>query len=532
MSKKILSAAFAVLFGLMTAFTFQGCGGRSGVDKTKTQFRIGNFDGGVGSAWLTAAKKKFEDMHAETQFESNKKGIQIWIDNNKDNYVDDTFFTRIGTTMNQDMHVSQMLTYSNFVNAGKFADITDVVTGSEDGKDSIEAKMKPALKPYYNVDGKYYGVPFIDALYGIVYDAGLFEDFGFYDKGPGPDGEQGTYDDGLPQTWQDFERLMDDMVNSGVTPFTWTGMYVGYRTQFLRAIMASYEGSADYMLNINFSGTHSTLGDININNGWKLTRMNGKLAAMKFAEKIFSGARHTYHSRNAMGTSQTHTEAQSEFLYSVETNKRIAMLIEGGWWENEARDTFNIMSRTKDEYAYGKRKLKFMPMPRFTAKDGSGTYNGIPDQLNTKTTVVSNNSNGMIVVNAKSKYQDIAKQFIKFLHSDEMLAEFTVETGIPRPFNYSLSGAQYNALTPFAKSVWDIITDKKTDVIYPLITNRKVTENIGWLGGWYAFFSKIGGATKNDVFTTFYNEGVTAASYFQGMQDYYPQGEWESKFPL
>lgn len=130
------------------------------------------------------------------------------------------------------------------------------------------------------------------------------------------DGEKGTYDDGLPETWEQLKVLMTRMVTKNITPFTWSGMYDTYRQRFMNYIWASYEGADDFLLNYSFSGTDSDSGDIDYSNGYLLQKQNGKYAALKVAEYIVKNS--TLYSENAMKTSQSHSQAQTEYLTSVE----------------------------------------------------------------------------------------------------------------------------------------------------------------------------------------------------------------------
>ena len=106
-----------------------GCSGEKTeeLDPTRTQLYVGNFDGGIGSAWLDMVKQKFEADYANESFEPGKRGVQIYIDNHKDNYSDPTFLTKIATSR-QAVIFAGTITYPNFVAQNVLLDITDVVT--------------------------------------------------------------------------------------------------------------------------------------------------------------------------------------------------------------------------------------------------------------------------------------------------------------------------------------------------------------------------------------------------------------------
>ena len=81
--KKCITAMLCgtVVFGL-----FAGCScGPNGedeepIDDSKTQLYVYNYDGGVGSKWLSDVKTDFEQAFAEKSFKSGKKGVQVRIE--------------------------------------------------------------------------------------------------------------------------------------------------------------------------------------------------------------------------------------------------------------------------------------------------------------------------------------------------------------------------------------------------------------------------------------------------------------------
>ena len=82
--KQILAMACA----LIALGNFAACGGGNtsdleSIDTTKSQLRIGNFDGGVGTQWLNEAIDRFEELYKDKSFEDGKKGVQILVDRHK-----------------------------------------------------------------------------------------------------------------------------------------------------------------------------------------------------------------------------------------------------------------------------------------------------------------------------------------------------------------------------------------------------------------------------------------------------------------
>ena len=229
--KQCLMLAAMLAVGSMSAFV--GCGPKGEqVDETKSQLYVGNLYAGWGDEWLQKWKKDFEEKYAETSFESGKTGVQIWIDNQRDAYSGQTLLTSIAS-QTQDMYFTEDAYYYDYVANKACAEITDVVTENLSSKygenTSIAQKLSADAREYYNLgtdtEQSYYMLPLNETYYGIMYDADLFASRGFYisnkstatstkftkiaaDFSAGPDGQTGTYDDGMPKTYAQFKTLV------------------------------------------------------------------------------------------------------------------------------------------------------------------------------------------------------------------------------------------------------------------------------------------------------------------------------------
>ena len=296
-----MKKCIAILAAVVTMFSVSGCGGfRRGtgteqLDPNRDWIYVGNYNGGLGSAWLQAVIDEF-------MAENPTWGV--WIDNDKDLYNDGTLYDNIATNR-QALYFVNGITYQNYVAGGKLAEITDIVTENLPGEEeSIEDKMNDTLRDYYKTGGgQYYAVPFFDAPFGTVYDVDLFEEeYLYFDedgrmicdvdayfdasgnltqpldelKSAGPDGDSTTtFDNGLPATYDQWTKLLQTMQSFGITPYIWTGEYVYYRYRYLASIWADYEGKEAFDLNSSFAGYYTFPGDseptkIELSNGYRL----------------------------------------------------------------------------------------------------------------------------------------------------------------------------------------------------------------------------------------------------------------------
>ena len=134
------------------------------------------------------------------------------------------------------------------------------------------------------------------------------------------------------------------------------------------------------------------------------------------------------------------------------------MIVEGNWWENEARSVFNTPSVVNAGRGYGKRDYRYMCLPKMEGAYGmDGNGNG---------SVFSVLNSGAVLVpkvgESAAEQEKLAqiKDFLAYMLTDENLAKFTQETGIINAYDYELSNEQLNSLSYFSKNMYSMIRDK------------------------------------------------------------------------
>ncbi len=575
-SKKILAIALIIVMGVTCAWALVGCnpnGDSEAIDPNKTQLYVAVKDDGIGREWADALDDAFEAEYADWENpETGKVGIQVILTVKNEEFSAQNIKNTLSFSGNDVYFVSSAGSLAGWVNENLTSDylleITDIVTekdtsGTDNGT-SILDRMNDNSKKYYNMgtteDPAYFGLPYWYASKGLVYDKDLFEDKGFYAKSEsfpngiegyigidgingteddsyGPDGTKGTPDDGLPPTWTDFKLLLNTMVAKGVTPFTWTGQHDGYFVSWMNQLWASYEGAEGFSLNITFDGYDDQFGQIDKHNAYQLIGQNGRFAALKVCEYIVNDSR--YYTQNSFKTAHSHTNAQLEYIMSaVDGNTPIAFLVEGGWWENEAKGAFAEMEAVYGaEYGYGVRNFGLLPAFKFVSGSADGIdEDGIPDQEESTLNEFVNGSGvstdcSMAFINKSTKVEEIAKLFLKFAYSSEMNANFTSITGVMRDFDYEMSSEQIDNMTKYSADNYYYCTSSTSKRIIssrnPILANN------------YSFFSNGWGSFitwHNDnrlvvPQTAFYNKAqnaITAEEYFEGMAYYYTQQKWET----
>ena len=539
--RNVRKMAWAVLSVLMIGNalgTFAGCGNNGTeekVDHSKTQFNIGNFDGGYGHAWIEKAADMFEKRYENTSFEDGKKGVQIWISNAKEEYSSYQFYETIAG-LPQDFFIAPV-PRAEIIENKLLISLNDIIDEpmTEFGENkTIREKLSDYYKEAHQFDKlatataegeKLYYLPTAEAFFGnIVYDVDLFETKGYFfakdgswttgaNKTAGMDGVEGTYDDGLPTTEDEFFTLLDYIAGvGGDIPLTWAGQYPSYMNAFVFNMFLNYDDGVGLKLYNTLEGEYVIPGDseVTIFNGYNFydaQRHPGRLAALKATEKLIKSENYDYYSSEAFKGTQSHTEAQDEFLLSAEAESRIAMMIEGAWWESEASETFALMSnRYNAKYSKDNRKLGVMPTFRVNGSTG------------TKSNFLT--SNQALFINGNTSHVELAKTFMKYLLSNEIREVFTSVTGVPSPYDYELSTETYNNLSNFGKNLWEI--HKNKDGMFNNVTEERTSAAYKANRSNFpaSFQTLVGSVNTTCPFTAFKFDGLTAETYYQGIISY------------
>lgn len=550
-----------ITLGLITMLLFvaTACGGpqtpSSGdkrppekIQDEKTQLYVSNYDGGYGTEWLYAVKDRFEAEYAETEFEEGKKGVQIIVHADKDGYYGVELYNRMGVTSDE-VFFSEGLNFNDFVHSDYLLGLNDVVKNKNfDGK-TILSKMSDEQRNSLELEGNYYVIPHYVGCGGINYDIDLFNSKKLYyakdgapselgyggkakytdlagERSAGPDGEYGTYDDGLPATYDELFALCGYMKQAkGITPFCWTGQYhTTYSKWILSALAADYEGKEQMMLNYEFNGTATHLATVSgsgitidangteiVNsNGYELYRSAGRYYALKFFENII---KNNYFDPCGFDDGCSHASAQTKYLRSSYNGEPIAMLLEGIWWVNEAKDTFSLMeNRYGEEYSIKNRRFGMMPMPKASA-----------DKIGEKSTIIDTHySFSFIRKNISEKKAELAKLFLKYCYTDESLKEFTKVTGLPKALDYDL-GSEMQWASPYSKNVWDLYAN--SDKVYPFSQNKLYLS----AQSSFVYGSTFVTATQKSALDALYN-GMTAENYFADIVSFRNKSLWDNAY--
>ena len=540
--KKSMLRTVSFLLAAFCVMPMAACfGGGDDIDETKTQLYIGFVDSGTGSASIYDRAAAFEKEYADWKGENGKVGVEVIPTGKLDEFSAATLMSTMPYNGYDIYYTGPNYAGVQAVNyKGKsiLADITDVVTGNfyDDegnfvrngtGTKSLADRLYPEYCNYFNLGTEaqpsYWAIPTMTTASGIIYDADCFSDNQLYffedgtvgatqadidnyetsGIGKGPDGLLGTYDDGMPATWEQFKKLLATMTESGVIPFVWAATNY-QREYFFQSIYANYEGARDYLAAYTLQGEDDVFGTITEQNAWQLAGQEGKLAAYKAVETVMSNP--SYYSEDAMKSTTTHTNAEMYFLQSVNKGKRIAMLLEGSWWEQESREVCDDMEKIKSEWGWGKRNFKLLPIPNFkgttlaTASETGGDAIISQQEDNRQVVTMTSATGGYAVISAQTKQLELAKEWLKFSYSREQLARYTQFTSSFMPVEYSFTPEEKAGCTKFTQNLLTVMEDENTDIVWDVRIRGGGKEAnasyfTAWTGDHTSFAALEGGKT-------------------------------------
>ena len=567
--KKIFNT---ILILIVLSASFFGCGQVIyEIDDSKTQLYICVYNGGTGVEWIKPII---------TEWNQNNEKYEIILQSEK---IDPTgIISNIEsgqTATSPSMYFTSSIDIQRGIYEDLFMDLSDVLAMKAES-DALTIGEKLGVDDTYkqiwtkalskNGEG-IYALPYCDSMSGFVFDFDEFMDkqwlytadinernaveadgvncivngdilkvvsnSNYYRIGDtvlsmGKDGKYDTYDDGQPQNiteWNSMVRNICDTPSgsgSNCKAYIWSGLTSEYLNHCAYALTAQYGGEKIYKTIF----THDSNGEkidifnaatntvepkiINFSNPFDSYCTEGVHKALEFMNSCLNNVNNC-HPYTTKSTS-THSEAQGAFLlgYRGETiNPLSAMIFEGSWWENEARTMFETIGKTNAERAYGKRRYRYMLYPEINGQNGiDGNGKG--------TIFAAIDSGGVMITKTDDTEKLMAlKDFLLHTLSDKNLREFTINTGIVRPYKYDLTQDDRAKMTEFGRVVYDIFNDTQNiKIIRPQLDN--FSNELYYKGGFNSYFSiKINSTNYTDIIKAFTNGKKTVNEILDGLKN-------------
>ena len=379
MFKKYFKIISSIAIITLCFFVLAGCG--STKDDNKLRIIVRN--AGYGESWIRVLETKFESDHPEIDVD-----ITALYDANT------LINSHLESSKNQDdLYISIGADWKSYAAQGYFASLDDLLDDEVDGvtvKDKVAKEYQGSL--YFtksNGTSTCYRLPWTSGIGGIYYNKAMFEEHGW--KVPTTFDELIT----LCKTINDAKIAVAGDRKTAVKPFAYTGA----NTDDFDYAVYGWWGQIVGVDAINEYLKYESASNYDVTK-------NPTFAALKTAtnywKQLFVSEDGTGESAYVISGSKSKTaeNAQKEFA-----NGYAAMMFNGDWLYNEILN-YGIQN---DKFELGLMKTPLIP----EAKYDNTSYVIGEDQF--------------IVIPKTSKKQDLAKEFIKLMISNEGCLTFTKE---------------------------------------------------------------------------------------------------------
>ena len=510
---KICKNAFLLGLAGAMAFAAANCGPKIQPDENagKTKILVSLYAGGHGTAY-------FEQLVADFMAKNPEYNEKYWIDyvaeKKHASLVEEELKENPGY---KQMYIMAQNNIVSLAYQGLLEDVSDVVNSNVNGE-SVALKDKmfryDEWQNIYSVRGDgLYAMPYADSIGGWIYDHQMFLENNWYtfatdadgatlteqgityndEEGKlyfvsstgktnykegdriltaGKDGKFGTYDDGQPVTEKEFDDMVKKIALT-TKVFISSGQIGSYAQYIISSLVGQIGGVEEWETYFTYdsNGKEVTLLEgnnevkevITIENGYKVSSMKSIYQAYEWLEKYFDSrdaGKGNYTHPVTQNESANHYDAQAYYLLGYKneaTNPRSAMLLEGAWWEYEARVTFNALGERDADRGYGVRDYRYMLLP------------DLEGQVNDKSVLTAGESGVMIVPHdTNAERLEVTKAFLGYMASDEAVKTFTTVTGCPMPYDVEFTEDDMKNLTPFARNMTELYYDSENiDVVRP-----------------------------------------------------------------
>lgn len=370
----------------------------------------------------------------------------------------DIYVTKIGNIF-ADLYRGQV-SYQGVQYDSLYADLTDVYNTTVDGENkTIKEKFDNGIVEHISFNDKYYYMPWSNGFMGIVRNINTWN-------------KLGLTDDDIPNTTKELFALCDTIKSKAsqmtsardkdIAPFIYASSDE-YYSAVVPLWFAQYEGKNSIS---NFMKGLDPEGKVSYN----LYAYDGQTEALNALNQLLkNGYQH------AGSTSMSFTEMQSYFLAG-----QAVFCVNGDWLEIEMGSSyknvtadyikFPIISSIIDKLSFNTdselSQLIDYVDSHMTVGDNSGkpafaTDNDVEIVREARTMSFSSSGDDhTVIVPSYSKNIDVAKDFLKFMYSDEGLnIYYDVMKGAKLPLTPTTGYTEKTSLSPFRKSINFIMSD-------------------------------------------------------------------------
>ncbi len=477
-SIKKLIAGIAATASIASLCFVTACGGGGGDQSNGGNggrtLRIEAVELGYGVEWLKAIGKEWEKA----------TGNKVDINPSIGTAGNDAIATKIEQKADRDIFIYRTSEYATRIYEGEitvkgqkypnvFLDITDVCTKALDGEDgaTIDSKLNEDFKKIYKVNDKYYGLPWIEGVMGILRNVDVWEKFGFTDADVPL-----TTDQLFDVCEQIKAKAATSQSLSSVKPFIYSSEDE-YYTSFMGTWFMQYE--TDENIKNYFAGK-----DPNGNYSKDLFSYQGHKEMLSVVEKLVKKTNGYQHPES---DGINFTDMQGYFLKG-----QSVFCVNGAWLEIEMETNsgakidyiktpvISALANRLSFSAASDKDDKLAELVKFVDANASG-YEGKPEWATEKDVDEVRKARGRnynaqgsshaLVAASYSPNVDLIKSFIEYMYSDKgMDCYYRATNGASLPLNLSKNGKYSDVeLSDFQKEVNKI---KKDEVVIFASTDK------------------------------------------------------------
>ena len=364
-------------------------------------------------------------INLKTAFEAEHENVEIILDGNPNMTANAGPKIESGRDL-ADIYFLLETNWQRWATRGYLEPLDDLYTAEVEEGVTLEEKLIDEVVEFGRIGESFYALPWNDGVTGLVYNSKMFTEKGWE----------------VPTTVDELIALADQIKTegAGVKPFTWPGQYSAYWNFVVYGWWAQYEGLAGMQEFFAFETP-------------EVYQQQGKLKALQAFETLIGDQSNSTAGVNGL----IHTQAQMQFI-----NGFAAMIPNGIWIESE------MEAALPDGF-----EMKMMQIP---------TIEGAKEPK------INNSMLGdFIIVPKEARNKELAKEFLRFMSTDEALMQYTKDTGSPRPFEYDPT--QIEGLSAFIMSALDIWKNSKSFYI--------ISKNPMYFGNFVNTFPKSGALYGN-----------------------------------
>ena len=530
-AKKVGSLALAVLMSLSVA-SFTACRGDSSDSSNdipeintegKTKITANLYFGEYGFDWLKRLAAEWSN--------ANDK---YWINVDYSMDLSGALVKKIMAGEKADIYFTEDPNFQTLFGT-YLEDLSDVLNMKPEGKRTIGEKINnmDEWEKVASKDGATYLLPNTLSPLGLIYDHGRFQANGWLctdangNLTVGKDGVAGTYDDGQPQTWAEFNTMLGKITRSSVSNDVFCYMGAknpGYVNNIMFAYLAQYLGEEQYswFVDKDSHGNTVTLLDgtetvIGIDDGYKFFSIDGMDEMCKFMQNYMVNPLYVTDrtlTDSSFGVNESHVAFISDGDYAP------AFIVEGNWWEFGSYRDFEANA----EYGgvgFGENDYRYMLLPVI---EGQKT----PEDQS----VLFSQTGGCIAVTKSNDDNKLAaiKDFLCYVLRDDTMERVTKETGAIWNYNYTISEEGKAELTPFIRNTYEMMNDTDHITVRSFSLDLATTPLVSH-GGWTGLSMLVGVNGDPYMVSAYRNAGSSAAEFLKDLQNssgYTDPATWKS----